>query len=334
MPGLNFQTCTIINSNVDPDSSVKAKVKVEGEVTDVPNQWLFQSIGEGDAATFMVKRDFRFTKSNICSVYHKKAKAQTPCKATIDFSEIVTEKPTKNEYYRLDLVLGVEGAEPYIYSNAFIQKGIPFWVEFVVTPSNWESVAKVVAESIRKNHLFRVDKDLIDVEFDGNTLVLTGNTEFQRFREISVHKYDQVSEFSEPVAEMDEQATEGAIVLNNRGTNGFGTYAHIVKDLRLPTAANYQWTHIRQVETPIIGAMYDQYIITICAPAANDGFAAVGHRMESTTTHVFWVKTDVSESFMQGLQSVASDKFNEVDAETVESQVEPQVENTEEVVSE
>lgn len=330
MPGLNFQTCTIINSNVDPDSSIKVNGKDD-------NQWLFKLTD--DEKTFMVKRDFRFTSDNICSVYHKKAKAQTPCQATIDFSQIVPKAPEKNEYYRLDLVLGVEGAEPYIYSNAFIQKGIPFWVEFVVTPSNWESVAKVVAESIRKNHLFRVDKDLIDVEVSGNTLVLTGNTEFQRFREISVHKYDQVSEFSEPVSEMDEQAEEGAIVLNNRGTNGFGTYAHIVKDLRLPTAANYQWTHIRQVETPIIGAMYDQYIITMCAPAANDGFAAVGHRMESTTTHVFWVKTDgsktdVSKSFMKALQTVASDKFKEVDAETVESQVEPQVENTEEVVSE
>lgn len=330
MPGLNFQTCTIINYNVDPDSSIKVNGKDD-------NQWLFKLTD--DEKTFMVKRDFRFTSDNICSVYHKKAKAQTPCQATIDFSQIVPKAPEKNEYYRLDLVLGVEGAEPYIYSNAFIQKGIPFWVEFVVTPSNWESVAKVVAESIRKNHLFRVDKDLIDVEVSGNTLVLTGNTEFQRFREISVHKYDQVSEFSEPVSEMDEQAEEGAIVLNNRGTNGFGTYAHIVKDLRLPTAANYQWTHIRQVETPIIGAMYDQYIITMCAPAANDGFAAVGHRMESTTTHVFWVKTDgsktdVSKSFMKALQTVASDKFKEVDAETVESQVEPQVENTEEVVSE
>lgn len=322
MPGLNFQTCTIINYNVDPDSSVK----FNGEEN--INEWLFK-LSE-DKKTFMVKRDFRFTEDNICSVYHKKAKAQTSCQATINFGEIVSKAPEKNEYYRLDLVLGVEGAEPYIYSNAFIQKGIPFWVEFVVTPSNWKSVAKVVAESIRKNHLFRVDKDLIDVEVDGNKLILTGNTEFQRFREISVHKYDQVSEFSEPVSEMDEQAEEGAIVLNNRGTNGFGTYAHIVKDLRLPTAANYQWTHIRQVETPIIGAMYDQYIITMCAPAANDGFAAVGHRMESVTTHVFWVKTDVSESFMEALQEVAPNKFKEVDAETVESQVE----NTEEVVSE
>lgn len=309
MPGLNFQTCTIINSNLDPDSSVK-------------DQELFKMVGD----TFMIKRDFRFTKENVCSVYHKEAQKETSCQATINFGEIVSKAPEKNEYYRLDLVLGVEGAEPYIYSNAFIQKGIPFWVEFVVTKSNYNSIAEVVAQSIRKNHLFRVDKDLIDVVVSGKELTLTGTTEFQRFREISVHKYDQVSEFSEPVAVMDEKVENNPIKLNNRGTNGFGTYAHIVKDLRLPTAANYQWTHIRQVETPIIGAMYDQYIITMCAPAVNDGFSAVGQRMESTTTHVFWVNQSVSKDFKQYLEKVAT-----INAATNSK---PKVENTEETVSE
>ena len=60
----------------------------------------------------------------------------------------------------------------------------------------------------------------------------------------------------------------------------------------MPTAANYQWTHIRQVETPIVGAIYDQYIIEYAAPATNDGMQCVGQRLESTTTHVFWVKHD------------------------------------------
>lgn len=62
--------------------------------------------------------------------------------------------------------------------------------------------------------------------------------------------------------------------------------------MRLPTAANYQWTHIRQVETPIVGAIYNQYIVEYEAPATNDGLHAVGQRMTSFTTHVFWVKND------------------------------------------
>jgi hypothetical protein len=62
--------------------------------------------------------------------------------------------------------------------------------------------------------------------------------------------------------------------------------------LRLPTAANYQWTHIRQSETPIVGSIYDQYIIEYCAPATNEGTQFVGHRGLSHTTHVFWVRHD------------------------------------------
>jgi hypothetical protein len=62
--------------------------------------------------------------------------------------------------------------------------------------------------------------------------------------------------------------------------------------LRLPTATNYQWTHIRQAETPILGSVYNQYIIEYCAPSTNEGLGAVGARLESHTTHVFWVKND------------------------------------------
>jgi len=62
--------------------------------------------------------------------------------------------------------------------------------------------------------------------------------------------------------------------------------------LRLPTAANYQWQAIRQVEVPIVGAIYDQYIIEYHAPANSHPLSVVGGRLDSYTTHVFWVKND------------------------------------------
>jgi len=95
-------------------------------------------------------------------------------------------------------------------------------------------------------------------------------------------------DYSDEVAELGDSN----IVLKERGENAFGTYSQIVKDLRLPTAANWQPLHIRKVETPIIDAIYNQYIIEYVAPASNDGLACVGQKLESTTTHVFWVKND------------------------------------------
>ena len=173
---------------------------------------------------------------------------------------------------------------------------MPFWVEFTITESNQDAVAAHVADMIKKNNLFQVDKDLINVAVDGNKLILEGATEYQRFRKIEIHKFDAFADYSDKVAEANVkvESDDAAVAVNKIGYNSFGTYSQIVKDLRLPTAANYQWTHIRQAETPIVGATYNQYIIEYCAPASNDGLGAVGQVLESHTTHVFWVKNDES----------------------------------------
>lgn len=281
MAGLNFQTQTIINSNLDPDSmSLGKEVK------------LF----ENKENALRIKRDFVFAKDDergkVMAIRKRAGYDAVACEASIDFAEIAEIQPTTEEpkkYCRLDIYLGVEGAEPFIYSTPWVQKGMPFWVEFTVNKSNKDKIAEVVADMIKKNHLFLVDKDLLHVEAEGNKLTLTGATEYQRFRNVEVRTFAVTDDYAELVAEMGEEAP---IKLEERGKNAFGTYSQIVKDLRLPTAANYQWTHVRQVETPIVGAIYNQYIIEYCAPSTNEGLGAVGARLESHTTHVFWVKND------------------------------------------
>ena len=289
MAGLNFQTQTIINSNLDPDSGNAGK-----EVK------LF-AVAEN---ALRIKRDFVFAKDDargkVMAIRKAEGYEAEPCVATIDFSAIAEIQPSADEpkkYCRLDIYLGVEGAEPFIYATPWVQKGMPFWVEFTVTEKNKGAIAEVVAEMIKKNHLFLVDKDLLHVEAEGNVLTLTGATEYQRFRNVEVRTFAATDDYAELVGELakikDGKVAEGeAICEVERGKNAFGTYSQIVKDLRLPTAANYQWTHIRQVETPIVGAIYNQYIIEYCAPATNEGLGAVGAKLESHTTHVFWVKND------------------------------------------
>ena len=280
MAGLNFQTQTIINSNLDPDSGNAGKeVKLFAVAEDA----------------LRIKRDFVFAKDDargkVMAIRKRAGYDAVACEAAIDFSAIADIQPSKEEpkkYCRLDIYLGVEGAEPFIYATPWVQKGMPFWVEFTVTNKNKTKIAEVVADMIKKNHLFLVDKDLLHVEAEGNMLTLTGATEYQRFRKIEVRTFDATDDYAELVAELGEESIE----LIERGKNAFGTYSQIVKDLRLPTAANYQWTHIRQVETPIVGAVYNQYIIEYCAPSTNEGLGAVGARLESHTTHVFWVKND------------------------------------------
>ena len=316
MAGLNFQTQTIINSNLDPDSGNAGK-----EVK------LF-AVAEN---ALRIKRDFVFAKDDargkVMAIRKAEGYEAEPCVAAIDFSAIAEIQPSKEapkKYCRLDIYLGVEGAEPFIYATPWVQKGMPFWVEFTVTEKNKGAIAEVVAEMIKKNHLFLVDKDLLHVEAEGNVLTLTGATEYQRFRNVEVRTFAATDDYAELVGELakikDGKVAEGeAICEVERGKNAFGTYSQIVKDLRLPTATNYQWTHIRQVETPIVGAIYNQYIIEYCAPATNEGLGAVGARLESHTTHVFWVKND-AELIAEWEEALAAIGFEAGSAE--ESKVE------------
>ena len=304
--GLNFQTQTIINSNLDLDSS-----KLNGKGGD--NAYLFKSgktkIDGVEVDALKIKRDFVFVKSGVKAIRKRVGYDAVMCKATIDFADSTLLAALKaggaKTYCRLDIYLGVEGAEPYIYSTPWVQKGMPFWVEFTVkgkenkdsldTGDTAEVIAQNVADILKKNHVFLCDKDLINVSVSGSKLILEGATEYQRFRKIEISTFDAYDDYADKVAELDPtKASATDIKLEERGKNSFGTYSQIIKDLRLPTAANYQWTHIRQAETPIVGAIYDQYIVEYEAPATNDGLHAVGQRMTSRTIHVFWVKHDTT----------------------------------------
>ena len=288
MAGLNFQTQTIINSNLDPDSGKRVvlfegkKEKVDGVEKDV----------------LKIKRDFLFVKDNVDCIRRRKGYAAELCEATIDFTKLTSVVPTDHavNYLRLDIYLGVEGAEPYIYSTPWYHKGKPFWVEFLAKKGDSaKALADRLEKTIKSNHMFQVDKDLIKVTNDGaGKITLTGATEYQRFRKVTLNIFEETADYDDEVATMNPNEVQAAdpIALVKFGKNAFGTYSQIIKDLGLPTAANYQWSAIRQVETPIVGAIYNQYIIEYHAPANSHPLSVVGGRLNSYTTHVFWVKND------------------------------------------
>ena len=288
MAGLNFQTQTIINSNLDPDSG-KGVVLFEGKKEEVDGV---------EKDVLKIKRDFLFVKDNVDCIRRRKGYAAELCEATIDFTKLTSVVPTDHavNYLRLDIYIGIEGAEPYIYSTPWYHKGKPFWVEFIVKKGDQaKDIADRLEKTIKSNHMFQVDKDLIKVANDGaGKITLTGATEYQRFRKVTLNIFEANADYADEVATMNpnEVVASDAIALVTKGKNAFGTYSQIVKDLRLPTAANYQWLATRKVEIPIVGAVYNQYIIEYHAPANSHPLSVVGGRLDSHTTHVFWVKND------------------------------------------
>jgi hypothetical protein len=125
-----------------------------------------------------------------------------------------------------------------------------------------------------------------------------------------------------------DYVTKTGVTLKNAGKNGFGTYSQLIKDLRLPTAAHTGWNSVQKDEMPVVGATYDQYIITYYAPStANPSFTAVGNRSMSETTHVFWVKSDLVTEWEGILSTIDPDGGKLNDTKSAPAAVKPAKEN-------
>lgn len=274
--GLNFQTCTIINSDEYYKDASKKTFEAKNE-------------------HLIIRPGFDFEASKIQKIYQADGYEGEMAKVELDLAKL---EQTAKTYYRLDIYVKVQGAEPYIYATPWIQKGRPFWVEFSLSGAKGINTdADALVKAINREHVFQVGDDQIKATVDETTktkIVLTATADYLRFAKVQVVKLNDKGDDTE-VALNVEPTVEGQAA--------FGTYSHIIKDLRLPTNENTRWLHIRQDETPVIGTIYDQYIIEYKAPANNRPLGAVGCEVDSYTTHVFWVKHELAASFKDLLKT-------------------------------
>lgn len=237
-----------------------------------------------------IKRGLEFKKSNIQAIYHRgyRAAVNPEYKVALD---TVAATPG---IYRISLYVTLSGSQDERYANTRVLKGKPIFVEFEVTAK--ENTAALVADkviAITKKYLQMVYEDkIINIVKDSTTgIIIKGISGEQRFSKVALEKWE-----NNDWTTLDESINGVAgtkITVTAIGDNGFGTYRNIIKDLRLPTAANTRWTHIVQDETPVLGGMYDQYTIVYCVHRGVLGSDAVGDDVTSITEHVFYVKSDV-----------------------------------------
>lgn len=257
-----------------------------------------------------IKRGLEFKKSNVQAIYHRgyRAAVNPEYKVALD---TVAATPG---IYRISLYVTLSGSQDERYANTRVLKGKPIFVEFEVTAK--ENTAALVADkviAITKKYLQMVYEDkIINIVKDSTTgIIIKGISGEQRFSKVALEKWE-----NNDWTTLDESINGVAgtkITVTAIGDNGFGTYRNIIKDLRLPTAANTRWTHIVQDETPVLGGMYDQYTIVYCVHRGVLGSDAVGDDVTSITEHVFYVKSDVNEaSFKDAIAILGT--VTEVDA--------------------
>jgi hypothetical protein len=203
----------------------------------------------------------------------------------------------------------LSGSQNSIYANDMVFKGKPFFVEFEVKTDN-ESASDVAARLVSntKKYLTMMydGKELIKVSNSEGTVTIDGTSGYQLFTKCELQYFDPNKGNWTFGGYNGEYVPQQEATLVRQGAEGFGTYEYMLKNLRLPTAANTRWTRIAMDETPIPGAKYNQYTIYYCVNRGVMGGDAVGEVTRSRTIHVFYVNTDVASQFETALETLGT----------------------------
>lgn len=235
-----------------------------------------------------VRRVNLFKKPNVSKMY--KRAASDPVIGNVSFKMAQQDAGI----YRIKLYMRLSGSQNSYYANDFVFKGKPLVYEFRIT-SNSTTGANVAAEAKRvidKIQTLYGDK-WIKTRVDDDVLTISGTDEYQLFTEAKLQKLN-ASANSALTNEVFEDIAEGTIVPCREG---FGTYTHILKDLRLPTIESRRFEAVNQEELPIPGMKYNQYTIYYKVDRGLFGGAALGQQVTSVTTHVFYVLESISDAF-------------------------------------
>ncbi len=252
-----------------------------------------------------IARDLTFEKKYIRSIYAAKPNTAVITSATValgtaltDIKSYLTANSLTSVTACLNFYIQLEGSEESIYANDWYKKGKPFSIGFKVTSSSTvSSIVSEITEAVNKYALALYGRDLFTITANSTTgIIINGTHEFQRIVSVSI-TIDTPFE-TDKIASWEYGDTDTSFVTAyTYGKNAFGTYNYIVRNLRVPTAENTKFYRLREDETPVVGAMYSQFIVTYSAPSmAKPSLTIIGHEGMSTTTHVFWVQGDYTQA--------------------------------------
>ena len=298
-----FTTTTIVNSLNDYN---------------FPQNSLITEVKEGNTVKGIhIKRDFKFLADNVEAIYKRAASDPVLAQATVDLTAVTA--PQTDTTFRIAIYIRLSGCQNSYYANDFVFKGKPFYIEFLWRAGETATdVAKKVVKIAKKYQQMVYEYQLLNITENAGVITIAGTDEYQTLTKVDLEKFDEnagpwqdgghVGEFI-PVDTLDEESIyhTGTIVeLVQQAKQGFGTYRNMIKDYRLPTAANTRWTKIVQDETPVVGAKYNQYTIVYCVNRGIMGGDAVGELVKSKTTHVFFVKQDLATDFETQLAKIGT----------------------------
>ena len=253
-------------------------------------------------AEFQIRRGNLHLKYDSKDCYKVYKKAGTA--GVLEEKTIELPTPEANTVYRLNIYIKLEGSQNSYYSNSTGFRGKPFAVEAVSTTANAagkNALADAFVANAKKYMIMVYENATVDLSASSGVITVKATDEFQRFTELKLEKW--VSDSAEPFGAKWEEVS-ATVTTVHAGKEGFGTYTHLIKDYRLPTAANTRWNGIVPDEAPVLGKIYDQYTIYMTKDRGIMGGHAVGQLTTSTTCHVYFVDHDLASTFEAGLTFV------------------------------
>lgn len=251
----NFTTTTVINSTNQFFASVANELRVKSN-------------------------HINLKKANVEACY------KAVYKAPANDSAVVTLPKTEGAY-RLKIYISLDGSNNSYYANDLVYQGKPLYIEF-----KGNTKAADLAKQADKYQVLTMERPLLKLSkgSDEYSLKVDAVDEYQRITKLVVEKFVNTSSPTFDIGMFVE--TDDSVIITH-GNVGKGSYTQILKDLRLPTAANTRFTSPNN-EMPIPNAKYDQYTIYYCKNRGIMGGDAVGELVKSRTCHVFFVNQAVS----------------------------------------
>ena len=287
---LNYTTTTIVNdgANVFSDASKKLfRVKFGPEL-----------FNDG-------------TIHKACLVKKQAYVAPVKAKATVTL-------PSASGIYRIAMYIRLRNNNNPYFSNDWVFKGKPLYVEF----NGGDTAAQIVSRA-KKYMLAQYGYNLVDFSTDETKLVITAHDQWDTFMDqdnnngVRVEKLVTVDTSGKVVTGASSLPTHEAfvpdttaVVTVDNGTEAFGDFVHIVKDLRLPTAANRRWQGIAEGDVmgdepnddkPLPTGKYTQYTIQYTSERGVQQQSALGGLGVSRTVHVFYVESAAVSAFEAAL---------------------------------
>lgn len=246
-----------------------------------------------------VRRVNKYLKPNVVAIHKRAASNPVLGKATF------TMVNSGAGIYLVEVYIRLSGSQNSYYANDFVFKGRPFKYEFRVpaTSTTPAEMAKEAARVINKIQTLYGDH-WIKASVSGNNLVLDCTDEYQLFTVAKILKLDETAN-NALTNEKWVDAIQGVIV---KSKEGFGTYTHILKDLRLPTIESRRFEPTNGEELPVPGVKYNQYTLEYRVDRGLFGGGALGQQVTSQTRHVFYVQEAVATSFEAALANVGTIK--------------------------